>query len=173
MLLMNGTITPGSHLQKQKKSSKSNQMKQQDLEQMYRELESEMQTILSDMNVTSLGELPGQPCSAWFPSSRVAEANDDLLPLSDDMMIPHPLLQPPMAVRDPPEVAMAKVYDAEVDEMMLNEEEQQKKKELWEAANGEWLRQQEEKRKQREASGKQVTKRKKKPAVGVERECEG
>ena len=50
-----------------------------------------------------------------------------------------------------------KEYDAEVDEIMLNEEEQRK---------------QEEKRKQREASGKQVTKRKKKPAVGVERESE-
>ena len=64
-----------------------------------------------------------------------------------------------------------KEYDAEVDEIMLNEEEQRKKKELWEAANGEWLKQ-EEKRKQREASGKQVTKRKKKPAVGIERESE-
>ena len=39
-----------------------------------------------------------------------------------------------------------KEYDAEVDEIMLNEEEQRKKKELWEAANGEWLKQQEEKR---------------------------
>lgn len=56
-------------------------------------------------------------------------------------------------------------YDKEVEEMLLNEEEQAKKKELWEAANGEWLRQQEEKRKERELNGTKVTKRKKKQAV--------
>lgn len=57
---MNGTITPGSHLQKQKKSSKSNQVKQQDLDNLYKELETEMKSILSDMHVSALGELPGQ-----------------------------------------------------------------------------------------------------------------
>ncbi len=60
MLVLNGTITPGSHLQKQKKSSKSNQVKQQDLDNLYKELESEMKSILSDMHVSALGELPGQ-----------------------------------------------------------------------------------------------------------------
>lgn len=49
--------------------------------------------------------------------------------------------------------------------MLLNEEEQIKKKELWEAANGDWLRQQEEKRKEREQNGAKVTKRKKKQTV--------
>lgn len=58
--MLNGTITPGSHLQKQKKSSKSNQVKQQDLDNLYKELESEMKSILSDMHVSALGELPGQ-----------------------------------------------------------------------------------------------------------------
>ena len=58
--MLNGTITPGSHLQKQKKSSKTNQVKQQDLDNLYKELESEMKSILSDMHVSALGELPGQ-----------------------------------------------------------------------------------------------------------------
>ena len=58
--MLNGTITPGSHQQKQKKSSKSNQVKQQDLDNLYKELESEMKSILSDMHVSALGELPGQ-----------------------------------------------------------------------------------------------------------------
>lgn len=87
------------------------------------------------------------------------------MPLSDEVLLPHPEESEEASVS-------GKEYDAEVDEIMLNEEEQRKKKELWEAANGEWLKQQEEKRKQREASGKQVTKRKKKPAVGVARKCE-
>ena len=36
---------------------------------------------------------------------------------------------------------------------------------LWEAANGEWLKQQEEKRKEKEKNGAHVTKRKKKQTV--------
>ena len=36
---MNGTLTPGSHLQKQKKVSRVNQMKQQNLDELYQELE--------------------------------------------------------------------------------------------------------------------------------------
>ena len=63
-------------------------------------------------------------------------------------------------------------YDKEVEEMLLNEEEQAKKKELWEAANGEWLRQQEEKRKERELNGTKVTKRKKKQTVSLGRLCD-
>lgn len=58
--MLNGTITPGSHLQKQKKSSKSNQVKQQDLDNLYKELESEMKSILSDVHVSARGELPGR-----------------------------------------------------------------------------------------------------------------
>ena len=53
----------------------------------------------------------------------------------------------------------------EVEEMILNEEEQEKKRILWEAANGEWLKQQEEKRKEKEKNGAHVTKRKKKQTV--------
>ena len=60
---------------------------------------------------------------------------------------------------------VAGAYDAEVEEMFLSEEEQKKKMELWEAANGDWLRQQEEKRKEKEAHGTKVTKRKKKVSV--------
>ncbi|KAK8824438.1 hypothetical protein WA577_006835 [Blastocystis sp. JDR] len=150
MLVLNGTITPGSHLQKQKKSSKSNQVKQQDLDNLYKELESEMKSILSDMHVSALGELPGQ----------TNEGGETLLPLNDELLMPHSEASEEGTQTE----TQGKEYDAEVDEIMLNEEEQRKKKELWEAANGEWLKQQEEKRKQREASGKQVTKRKKKPA---------
>lgn len=57
---MNGTLTPGSHLQKQKKVSRVNQMKQQNLDELYQELEAEMQSILGDMQVNEMGELPGQ-----------------------------------------------------------------------------------------------------------------
>lgn len=59
-LVMNGTLTPGSHLQKQKKVSRVNQMKQQTLDSLYQELEAEMQTILADMQVNESGELPRQ-----------------------------------------------------------------------------------------------------------------
>lgn len=58
---MNGTLTPGSHLQKQKKVSRANQMKQQNLDELYQELETEMQAILGDMHVNEMGELPNQP----------------------------------------------------------------------------------------------------------------
>ena len=166
--MLNGTITPGSHLQKQKKSSKSNQVKQQDLDNLYKELESEMKSILSDMHVSALGELPGPACGGGGRAGSVDEGGETLLPLNDERLMPHSEASEEGTQTE----TQGKEYDAEVDEIMLNEEEQRKKKELWEAANGEWLKQQEEKRKQREASGKQVTKRKKKPAVGIERESE-
>lgn len=57
---MNGTLTPGSHLQKQKKMSRVNQMKQQNLDVLYQELETEMQNVLNELNVNEMGELPGQ-----------------------------------------------------------------------------------------------------------------
>ena len=57
---MNGTLTPGSHLQKQKKVSRVNQMKQQNLDELYQELEAEMQNVLNDLQVNEMGELPGQ-----------------------------------------------------------------------------------------------------------------
>ena len=52
----NGTLTPGSHLQKQKKVSRVNQMKQQNLDLLYQELEAEMQSVLDEMQVTETGE---------------------------------------------------------------------------------------------------------------------
>ena len=58
---MNGTLTTGSHLQKQKKVSRVNQMKQQNLDELYQELEAEMQNVLNELHVNEMGELPGQP----------------------------------------------------------------------------------------------------------------
>ena len=55
-LVENGTLTPGSHLQKQKKVSRVNQMKQQNLDLLYQELEAEMQSVLDEMQVTETGE---------------------------------------------------------------------------------------------------------------------
>ena len=59
-----------------------------------------------------------------------------------------------------------KTEDREVVKEGVSEEEQKKKMELWEAANGDWIRQQEEKRKEKEARGAKMTKRKKKVNVG-------
>lgn len=154
---MNGTLTPGSHLQKQKKVSRVNQMKQQTLDTLYQELEAEMQSILGDMQVNEVGELPGQTRRFDQSLSFVEETEDSAVST---------------APTESQEVRMS-AYDKEVEEMLLNEEEQAKKKELWEAANGDWLRQQEEKRKEREQNGTRVTKRKKKQTVRILMGIEG
>ena len=176
-LVEEGTITPGSHLQRQKRTSRTNMIKQHELDLLYKELEEEMQAVLCEQSQTQ--------------KTQATEASQEVEPihaLSEGL--DHPLLDPltpeaqamtqtmtqtmtetqetqETSAKDVQE-AVATAYDAEVDEMFLTEEEQQKKMELWEAANGEWLRQQEEKRKEKEARGARVTKRKKKSAVGVE-----
>ena len=162
-----GTITPGSHLQRQKKVSRTNLIKQHELDMLYKELEEEMQAVLCEQ-------------SSQTPKTQATEPSQEVEPIHTlNEGLEHPLLDPmaPVAqgmvetqetpAKDVQEV-VATAYDAEVDEMFLTEEEQQKKMELWEAANGEWLRQQEEKRKEKEARGARVTKRKKKSAVGTE-----
>lgn len=133
---------------------------------LYKELEEEMQAVLCEQSQTQ--------------KTQTTEQSQEVEPIHTlNEGLDHPLLDPmaPVAqgMAETPETpakdvqeVVATAYDAEVDEMFLTEEEQQKKMELWEAANGEWLRQQEEKRKEKEARGARVTKRKKKSAVGAE-----
>ena len=157
-MVEDGTITPGSHLQRQKKASRTNLIKQHELDMLYKELEEEMQAVLCEQSSQT------QKTQATEPSQ---EGLDH--PLLDPMApVAHGMAETQETPAKDVQEVVATAYDAEVDEMFLTEEEQQKKMELWEAANGEWLRQQEEKRKEKEARGARVTKRKKKSAVGTE-----
>ena len=182
-LVEDGTITPGSHLQRQKKASRTNLIKQHELDLLYKELEEEMQAVLCEQSSQTQKTQATEPSQEVEPIHTLNESLDHPLldPIRDPIRDPMPDAMPPVAqgMAETPETpakdvqeVVATAYDAEVDEMFLTEEEQQKKMELWEAANGEWLRQQEEKRKEKEARGARVTKRKKKPAVGIERESE-
>lgn len=178
-LVENGTITPGSHLQRQKKVSRTNLVKQQDLESMYHELEEEMKAVLygksqtasqverpSDHAVTTMNELDQTLMDPLAISSGVADSaisgGEGVIGVNEVATGNEGIVR--VSEQDVQQL-VAGAYDAEVEEMFLSEEEQKKKMELWEAANGDWLRQQEEKRKEKEAHGTKVTKRKKKVSV--------
>ncbi|KNB43911.1 transcription factor IIIB [Blastocystis sp. subtype 4] len=161
----NGTITPGSHLQRQKKISRTNLVKQQDLESLYRELEEEMKAVLygksqsasqaeqpPERAVTTMNELDQTLIEPSHEAEGESHKTEDREVVKEGVTAKEAEVQQ----------AVAGAYDAEVEEMFLSEEEQKKKMELWEAANGDWIRQQEEKRKEKEARGAKMTKRKKK-----------
>jgi singapore isolate B (sub-type 7) whole genome shotgun sequence assembly, scaffold_12 len=165
----NGTITPGSHLQRQKKISRTNLVKQQDLESLYRELEEEMKAVLygksqsasqaeqpPERAVTTMNELDQTLIEPSHEAEGESHKTEDREVVKEGVTAKEAEVQQ----------AVAGAYDAEVEEMFLSEEEQKKKMELWEAANGDWIRQQEEKRKEKEARGAKMTKRKKKVNVG-------
>ncbi|KAK8808222.1 hypothetical protein WA171_001443 [Blastocystis sp. BT1] len=164
-LVENGTITPGSHLQRQKKISRTNLVKQQDLESLYRELEEEMKAVLygksqsasqaeqpPERAVTTMNELDQTLIEPSHEAEGESHKTEDREVVKEGVTAKEAEVQQ----------AVAGAYDAEVEEMFLSEEEQKKKMELWEAANGDWIRQQEEKRKEKEARGAKMTKRKKK-----------
>ncbi|KAK8804579.1 hypothetical protein WA588_004789 [Blastocystis sp. NMH] len=162
-LVEDGTITPGSHLQRQKKASRTNLIKQHELDMLYKELEEEMQAVLCEQSSQTQKTQATEPSQEVQPIHTLNEGLEH--PLLDPMApVAHGMAETQETPAKDVQEVVATAYDAEVDEMFLTEEEQQKKMELWEAANGEWLRQQEEKRKEKEARGARVTKRKKKSA---------
>ena len=166
-MVEDGTITPGSHLQRQKKASRTNLIKQHELDMLYKELEEEMQAVLCEQSSQTQKTQATEPSQEVEPIHTLNEGLEH--PLLDPMApVAHGMAETQETPAKDVQEVVATAYDAEVDEMFLTEEEQQKKMELWEAANGEWLRQQEEKRKEKEARGARVTKRKKKSSVGTE-----
>ena len=162
-------------MQRQKKVSRTNLVKQQDLESMYRELEEEMKAVLYGKSQTASQTASQTGQSSEHAVTTMNELDQAIIDPADgadgadstnDKTEGRDVTKEGMTAKEAEmQLAVAGAYDAEVEEMFLSEEEQKKKMELWEAANGDWLRQQEEKRKEKEAHGAKTTKRKKKVNV--------